>query len=74
MVKAANMKLTFDKESGVIVNTSGGGCPDIPYLHTELLNKPLTEAPRPGNLGFTLCALMLDRAFEESIKLWKGSK
>ncbi len=29
MVKAANMKLTFDKESGNIVNTSGGGCPAL---------------------------------------------
>lgn len=69
MVKAGNMKLTFDKENGVIVNVSGGGCPDIPYLHAELINKPITEAPRPRDLGFTLCALMLDRALEESMAL-----
>jgi len=25
MVRAANMKITFDKESGIIVNISGGG-------------------------------------------------
>ena len=74
MVKAANMKLTFDKESGVIVNISGGGCPDIPYLHVELIDKLLTEAPRPRDIGFTLCALMLDRALEESLALWKGGK
>ena len=74
MVKAGNMKLSFDKESGVIVNVSGGGCPDIPYLHVELLNKPLTEAPRPRDGGFTLCALMLDRALEECITLLKGGK
>ncbi len=74
MVKAANMKLTFEKKSGIIVNTSGGGCPDIPYLHAELIDKPLGEAPRPGDLGFTLCALMLDRALEESLALYKGGE
>ena len=74
MVKAANMKLTFDKKSGVIVNTSGGGCPDIPHMHAELIGKPLGEAPRPRDLGFTLCALMLDRALEESLALYKGGE
>jgi len=74
MVKAANMKLTFDKESGIAVNTSGGGCPDIPHLHAELVDKLLTEAPRPKDIGFTLCALMLDRALEESLALWKGGE
>lgn len=69
MVKAANMKLTFEKESSVIVNTSGGGCPDIPYLHAKLISKPTAAAPRPRDLGYTLCALMLDRALEESIAL-----
>lgn len=72
MVKAANMKLSFEKKSGVIVNTSGGGCPDIPYLHAEMLGKRLDEAPRPKDLGFTLCALMLDRALEECLALWGG--
>jgi hypothetical protein len=72
MVKAANMKLTFEKSSGVIVNTSGGGCPDIPYLHAELVGKKLTEATRPKDVGFTLCALMLDRALDESLNLWLG--
>ena len=74
MVKAANMKLTFEKETGVIVNTSGGGCPDIPYMHAELIGKPLGEAPRPRDIGFTLCALMLDRALEESLGLRKGGE
>ncbi|MFA4916238.1 MAG: DUF3343 domain-containing protein [Syntrophales bacterium] len=70
MVKAGNMKLTFDKTSGVILNISGGGCPDIPYLHAELIDKKLTEAVRPKEKGFTLCSLMLDRAFCESLELW----
>ncbi len=74
MVKAGNMKLTFEKKSGIIVNTSGGGCPDIPYLHAELVGKQLTEASRPKKIGFTLCALMLERALDESIALWRGGK
>jgi hypothetical protein len=69
MVKAANMKLTFEKESGIIVNTSGGGCPDIPHLHAELIDQPLGKAPRPRDIGYTLCSLMLDRALEESLAL-----
>ena len=72
MVKAGNMKITYEKSSGVIVNVSGGGCPDIPYLHAELLDKRLDEAPRPKDLGFTLCALNLDRAFDECLTLYPG--
>jgi hypothetical protein len=71
MVKAGNMKISFDKKTGVIVNISGGGCPDIPYMHIELIDKTLEEAPRPKDVGFTLCALMLDRALEEARMLWK---
>jgi hypothetical protein len=74
MVKAANMKLTFDKNSGVIVNTSGGGCPDIPYMHSEMLDKKLDEAPKPKGLGFTLCSLMLDKALDESQNLFQKGK
>ena len=72
MVKAGNMKLTFEKGAGLIVNTSGGGCPDIPKLNAEMVGKTLGEAPRPRDMGFTLCALMLDRALEESVELWQG--
>ena len=74
MVRAGNMKLTFDKESGVIVNSSGGGCPDIPYLYAEMVDKPLNKAPRPKDLGVTLCAVMLDKAFEVCLDLWRGSR
>lgn len=72
MVKAGNMKLTYDNSTGIIVNTSGGGCPDIPYLHMQLVGRILNDAPRPKDIGYTLCALMLDRALEESLSLWKG--
>jgi len=74
MVRAGNMKLTFNKQNGVIVNTSGGGCPDIPYLHIELVGKRLVDAPRPSGIGFTLCALMLERALEECLTLWQGGE
>lgn len=74
MVKAGNMKLTFDKSSGTIVNISGGGCPDIPYLHAEMVDRQLTEAPLPKELGFTLCAIMLNRALEECLILWNGGE
>jgi hypothetical protein len=70
MAKAANMKLTYEKSTGIIVNTSGGGCPDIPYMHAKLLDKRVDEAPRPRELGYTLCALMLDRALDESLNLY----
>jgi len=74
MVKAANMKLTYEKKTGIIVNTSGGGCPDIPHMHAALLGRRVEEAPRPAELGYTLCALMLDRALEESVSLRKGGE
>jgi len=74
MVKAGNMKLTFEKDSGRIVNISGGGCPDIPSLHADLLDKKLSEAERPKDKGYTLCSLMLDRAFLESLEIWKNQR
>ncbi len=72
MVKAGNMKVTFEKETGIIVNTSGGGCPDIPYLHIKLVGQRLDQIPRPKDIGHTLCALMLDRAVEGALELWEG--
>ncbi len=71
MVKAGNMKLSFEKATGIIVNTSGGGCPDIPHLHAQMLDRKVTEAPWPKDIGFTLCALMLNRALEEAVHLWQ---
>jgi hypothetical protein len=71
MVKAGNMKVTFDKSTGIILNASGGGCPDIPYLHAQLIDKKVTEAPRPKEIGFTLCALMMDRALVECLEIWR---
>lgn len=71
MVKAGNMKLTFDKKTGVILNISGGGCPDIPYLHINMIDRKLSEVQSPKENGYTLCALMLDRAFSEALEIFQ---
>ena len=65
MVRAANMKMTIEKSSLKIVNISGGGCPDVPYLANQLVGKKLSEAPRPKDLGHTLCGYALELAYQE---------
>lgn len=65
MVRAANMKLTVEKKSLRIVNVSGGGCPDVPYLARMMVGKPLGEAPRPDTFGHTLCGYALELALQE---------
>ena len=65
MVRAANMKLTVDKQTRLIVNVSGGGCPDVPYLAYQLLGQTLEQAPRPRDIGHTVCGYALELAFEE---------
>ncbi len=68
MVRAANMKITLEKASGRIVNISGGGCPDVPYLASLLLNKNIQEAEEPRIKGKTLCSYSLQKAFLEAKK------
>jgi hypothetical protein len=68
MVRAANMKLTVDKETSTIVNVSGGGCPDVPYLAQEMVGKTLMEAPSPREIGHTLCGYALQLAYEEAMR------
>jgi hypothetical protein len=65
MVRAANMKLTIEKETLRIVNISGGGCPDVPYLGATLVGKDLRQAPPPREIGHTLCGYALQLAYEE---------
>jgi hypothetical protein len=65
MVRAANMKLTISKESLKIVNVSGGGCPDVPYLGAKLVGQDLRHVPQPRELGHTLCGYALQLAYEE---------
>jgi hypothetical protein len=68
MVRAANMKITVAKKDGMIVNISGGGCPDIPYLAREMVGKTLSQSPRPRDLGHTLCGYALALAHEELLR------
>ena len=65
MVRAANMKITVDKEALTIVNVSGGGCPDVPFLGAKLVGKDLRQAPSPREIGHTLCGYALHLAYEE---------
>jgi hypothetical protein len=65
MVRAANMKITVDRETSIIVNVSGGGCPDVPYLAARMVGKSLAEAPAPNEIGHTLCGYALHLAYEE---------
>lgn len=66
MIRAANMKLTVEKETCIIANISGGGCPDVPFLAQELVGKNLKQAPNPLDIGHTLCGYALHLAFEEA--------
>lgn len=72
MVRAANMKITVEKSTGIIVNISGGGCPDVPYLALLLTGRRIDEVEEPRLKGQTLCAYSLQRAFEEARRLWIG--
>lgn len=74
MVRAANMKITIDKNTKKIVNISGGGCPDVPYLAWEMVGKTITEAPEPDMIGFSLCAYSLNMARDEMVRLVGGEE
>jgi hypothetical protein len=65
MVRAANMKITVDKKSLEVVNVSGGGCPDVPFLAELMVGQKLFEAPEPASNGQTLCGYSLHLAYEE---------
>lgn len=69
MVTAANMKITVDKGTGIIVNISGGGCPDVPYLTMAMVGKSLREVDNPEEIGFSLCAYMLNKAYQNVLTM-----
>jgi hypothetical protein len=73
MVRAANMKISIEKASLTIVNISGGGCPDVPYLAAMMVGKPLADAPKPRDIGHTLCGYALQLAYEEIVKQCSSS-
>lgn len=72
MVRAANMKMTVRKSDLRIVNVSGGGCPDVPYLAECLVGRTLSDAPEPRELGSTLCGYALQLAHEELQRVCRG--
>ncbi len=72
MVRAANMKITLRKTDRKIVNISGGGCPDVPFLADQLVGKSLEEAPEPRTIGQTLCGYALQLAYEELLRICPG--
>ncbi|OEU77484.1 MAG: hypothetical protein BA872_00175 [Desulfobacterales bacterium C00003060] len=72
MVTAANMKITVDREKSTIVNISGGGCPDVPYLAVSLIGNKITEVKRPRENGYSLCAYMLEKAYEKALNMVNG--
>lgn len=72
MVRVGNMKLTYHKQSGTIVNISGGGCPDIPLLAMRMIGKKLDDVITPAQIGFTLCAYTLQKAYEVALSNWRG--
>lgn len=69
MVRAANMKLSFNKNSGLIVNISGGGCPDVPFVASQMIGKTIWDAPSPLEIGHTLCAYALGLALDHAKSL-----
>ncbi|NCC25079.1 MAG: DUF3343 domain-containing protein [Deltaproteobacteria bacterium] len=69
MVRAANMKITVDRASRQIVNVSGGGCPDVPYLARIMVGRSLDDCPSPREFGHTLCGYALHLAFEEAQRI-----
>lgn len=69
MVRAANMKITIERDTKLIVNVSGGGCPDVPYLAGQMVNKHLHNAPQPRDVGYTLCAYALQIAYDRMVEI-----
>ncbi|MCL5068127.1 MAG: hypothetical protein M1368_07225 [Thaumarchaeota archaeon] len=55
----------------MIANISGGGCPDIPLLAMNMIGKKLDDVTAPAQIGFTLCAYTLQKAYEIALKKWK---
>ena len=68
MVRAANMKITIDTADERIVNISGGGCPDVPWLAQSLCGLRLSEAPEPLSLGQTHSGSSLQKAGEDILR------
>jgi hypothetical protein len=73
MVRAANMKITAEKKSRRIVNVSGGGCPDVPYLAALLIGRDVGESSLIKKNGRTLCGYALQLALEKLAGILDGN-
>lgn len=71
MVRCGNMKITYQKGGGNIVNISGGGCPDIPFLGMKLRGTVIGQGPRPRELGKTICAYTLEHAYNRALEIFQ---
>lgn len=69
MIRVANMKITVDRDTKLIVNVSGGGCPDVPYLAEQMVDKKISEVQQPKDIGHTLCAYALQIAYDRMVEL-----
>ncbi|MHC4636589.1 MAG: DUF3343 domain-containing protein [Planctomycetota bacterium] len=69
MVRTANLKITVDKATDRVVNVSGGGCPDVPYLAHETVGKLLSETPEPLLIGYSLGAYTMSTARKEMLRI-----
>ena len=74
MVRCGNVKITYDKESLVIVNVSGGAGSDVPNITLNLMGKKLGEATPPRAFGYTLCAYSADRAYNRCLEIVREGK
>ena len=64
MAASHNIKVTIDESNHEIVNISGGGCPDIPYVAHELIGLTLENCPDPVDIGSSLCTYMVQLAVD----------
>jgi hypothetical protein len=64
MAISNNIKVTIDLVNHEIVNISGGGCPDIPYVAHELVGSRLEDCPEPMETGASLCTYMVQLAVD----------
>ena len=71
MVRVGNMKITYQKTTGIIVNISGGGCPDIPFLGMKLCGTVIGQGLRPRELGKTICAYTLEHAYNKALEIYQ---
>jgi len=74
MVRCGNVKITYDKETFIIVNVSGGAGSDVPNITRNLMGKKLGECEPPRNFGYTLCAYSADRAYSRCLELMEEGR